>query len=99
MNFKPQSEMKQLKNCMANRKWLDKEILQLKKENKGLKEEVTKLNDYLDVEIERGDNLYVHDLVNYGSTVTTTISRAGALDNSYAACQRLLAAPYCTSVR
>ena len=42
MNFKPQSEMKQLKNCMANRKWLDKEILQLKKENKGLKEEVTK---------------------------------------------------------
>ena len=34
---------------------------------------------------ERGDNLYVHDLVNYGSTITSAIGRAGSLDNSYAA--------------
>ena len=45
----------------------------------------TQTNKIIQNTQERGDNLYVHDLVNYGSTVTTTISRAGALDNSYAA--------------
>ena len=45
----------------------------------------TQTNKIIQNTQERGDNLYVHDLVNYGSTVTTAIGRAGSLDNSYAA--------------